>query len=177
MWYHLSKTKRTQDYIETIPSPGPKRSNDEIRPDASSVAPTVVQCYVAVPEHPDKVDRLYIYELEVDDPLPLTAENRVWDYEITQEHLITWELLRERGGRIAVRYVGYVAFTSERLMLLKNELRDGVTFTAREENAYLWEVIGEEWTARFDARGEIRTLLGGGSVSVQRPALLGPARE
>jgi hypothetical protein len=174
MWYHLSRGKWDKDYIDSIPELNPNRSHGEKRPRATSVAPTVCQCYIAAADCGEVVHRFYIYEIAVEEPEPVTEDHCVMDYQQTQEHLLTAQVLTKEGPRIQAIYAGYVAFTADLLRLLKSELREGLRFSAEQEVRSLWKRFGEEWSPNFDGRGEMRKLLNGETVYIQRRALLEP---
>ena len=93
MWYQLRRKRWSRRYFTTVTKPTKKRSHGEIRPDGRSVSPTICQCYIAFPAQTTNISKLYVHEVDVISPDPITEANNVLDYKATQEHVITKESL------------------------------------------------------------------------------------
>jgi hypothetical protein len=160
MWYHLSRTKWRNEFIDSIPSVNPNRSHGERRPPATSVAPTVCQCYIAASDSKERVDCFYIYEVFVHSPEPVTEAHWVMDHLDIQEHLITKEVLESEGGKIPVSPLGWVRYDDELLRCMKYAItQQKLRPTAEDEKELLWSTRGDEWVPLFEGREGIKKCL------------------
>jgi len=156
MWYHISRAKWDKDFIDDLRAPAEDRSLGESRDPRLSVAPTVCQALLGVPEYHGELPVLHIYAVAVDAPEAAT----VGDTSITGEHCITQQVMDRHNGKIPVTYEGYTIWSPEMRVCINHAIHTSVmTDDATLEKAKLWDVVEENWIPKFKEPGDIQEKL------------------
>ncbi len=168
MWYHVSRKKWDRDYIDDLRAPAEDRSPGESREPRFSVAPTLCQALLGVPEYQGALPTLNIYTVDVD--VPERAD--VGDATFTGECCITQPILDRYNHHMSVHYHGYTVWTSAMRVCIVHAITTGrMTQAANVERAMLWNIADGVWTAKFNEPGDIEDLLAGKEVT---PAVITP---
>lgn len=154
MWFHLSKSKWVNDAITELRQT--QKGYGEPKVDRFSVSSSIGRAYLGCPHAKEGVP-LFIYQVHVDGP-ERTFDTT--DYELTNEHLITTDILAKHSGSIPVSLVGEVLVENgERTDLLLALRQWNLNMSHEEEKTILWDVTGTKWRFKLRSQDEATKLL------------------
>lgn len=160
-FYHLTRSKSLKGIVATTDRrrrKGKYQAPLECRAHADEasnaricVASTVWQCLISMTD----TQTLYIYHLTCKGAFRPSAEHKVLDAAITDEHWITDAVIEQNEGLIPVKKVGLLRgelLSSTRLRITRWKDNQTVVPTSLNEREYLWMVdeshASNEWRLR-----------------------------